>query len=745
MSDVIDPDYNQEAHEKLIKTIQAIGRTKATSKRGTVKKKVKKVSAGELIGAIHSTRNLDDIKKELQKKKNADKKGKGTTLSAPLHRLANERIHSSVAYSEAKRDLAVWAPVVQENRLADQLVFPIEQNEAVDQSGTERLQNFKPRTSLELEMANILGTSKNTLPNEKLYTEAEMELLKAMSLEEAKAKCAKLQKMRALVSYREAKLRRQAKIKSKSYHRHLKRQKRKQLIKEFDELLLKDPEASKEKLAEIERQRILERATLKHRNGSKRIQMLARHASKDTNAKRALEEQIRLGRELVEKHGMESDSDSDNDGADVGTENALNPQLLLEKAAEIAAQEETLETSESNPALRVSLRRLRQEQKISSEKTAATAQQALVGRHNLRADGATRREMEMDSEKIWEEDATWDVTRDEVPSSQEPIENTDAVREQERVETVSSGSIRKRKLEVSEKKEKKKKKKKKVCETSANVEELFDNAEQRLIELTTKEAELIRHAEKNVEAHDADNTTHIVDCVENLAGKDTDDVFNGVRNAGAMKTAKRKMEEEERHSVQEIDILLDPRHFLKAETSAITQVSADLMERVDDFEVEAEQEALVAAAFEDDDVIGDFEAEKSAVEEREKPKDLDLTLQGWGSWTGPGIASKKKDRFVIKAEKKKRKDQGRNGLIISEAVDSSIDKVQPHSVPFPYTTVEDYEAVVRQPIGKEWNPQRIHQKLIKPAVLTRAGRIIRPLDKEVALKEHFKEISDELT
>lgn len=53
---MIDPDYNQEAHEKLIKTIQAIGRTKATSKRGTVKKKVKKVSAGELIGAIHSTR-----------------------------------------------------------------------------------------------------------------------------------------------------------------------------------------------------------------------------------------------------------------------------------------------------------------------------------------------------------------------------------------------------------------------------------------------------------------------------------------------------------------------------------------------------------------------------------------------------------------------------------------------------------------------------------------------------------------
>uniref|UniRef100_A0A914ZX23 U3 small nucleolar RNA-associated protein 14 n=1 Tax=Parascaris univalens TaxID=6257 RepID=A0A914ZX23_PARUN len=683
MSDVTDSDYDQEAHENLITAIQAIGRIKATSKRGVVKKKVKKVSACELIGAIHSTRNLDEIKKEVQRKKNAHKKGKGSTLPAPLHRLANERIHSSVAYTEAKKDLAVWAPVVQENRLADQLVFTIEQNEAIDQSGTERLQNFKARTSLELEMANILGTSKNALPNEKLYTEAEMELLKAMSLEEAKAKCAQLQKVRALVSYREAKLRRQAKIKSKSYHRHLKRQKRKQLIKEFDELLLKDPEASKEKLAQIERQRILERATLKHRNGSKRIQMLARHASKDANAKRALEEQIRLGRELTEKHGMESDSDSDNDGAEVGTENALTPQLLLEKAAEIAAQEETLETSESNPALRVSLQQLRQEQKISSEKTAATAQKALVGQHHFRVNGATRREVEMDGKKIWEEDPTWDLTRDEVASSQEPIEKTDTVREQACVETVSSGPVRKRKLGVSEKKEKKKKTKK-ACETSANVKELFDNAEQRLVELTTKEAELIRHTEKkSTEARDADNMAHIGECVGNLDDKGTDEVFNGVRNAGAMKAAKKKMEEEERHSAQEIDISLDPRHFLNAETSAITQVSADLMERVDDFDVEAEQEALVAAAFEDDDVIGDFEAEKSAIEEQEKPKDLDLTLQGWGSWIGPGIASKKKDRFVVKAEKKKRKDQGRNGLIISEAVDSSIDKVQPHSVSIP--------------------------------------------------------------
>lgn len=40
-------------------------------------------------------------------------------------------------------------------------------------------------------------------------------------------------------------------------------------------------------------------------------------------------------------------------------------------------------------------------------------------------------------------------------------------------------------------------------------------------------------------------------------------------------------------------------------------------------------------------------------------------------------------------------------------------------VPFPYTTVEDYETVVRQPLGKEWNPQRVHMKLIQPQIVTK--------------------------
>lgn len=104
-------------------------------------------------------------------------------------------------------------------------------------------------------MAEVLGKSKNNLKNDDMYTEAEKEIIKAMSLKEARAKCHELQKTRRLQGYQEAKFRRQAKIKSKQYHRIKKRQERRNQIKEFEELLVKDPEAAKEKLLQLQTDR----------------------------------------------------------------------------------------------------------------------------------------------------------------------------------------------------------------------------------------------------------------------------------------------------------------------------------------------------------------------------------------------------------------------------------------------------------------------------------------------------------
>ncbi|CAI2319112.1 unnamed protein product [Caenorhabditis sp. 36 PRJEB53466] len=166
------------------------------------------------------------------------------------------------------------------------------------------------------------------------------------------------------------------------------------------------------------------------------------------------------------------------------------------------------------------------------------------------------------------------------------------------------------------------------------------------------------------------------------------------------------------------EIEIDPSKFLELNTNDLTQVSADFVEKMDQFDEEAAQ--VINEAFKDDDVIGDFEEMKEGVKQKEKVKDIDLNLAGWGAWIGPGTTEKKRRRnFVVKAKEKKRRDGERNGLVITESLTAKdgIGKMQPRSLPFPYSRVQDYEAVLKQPLGLEWNMEKMRDELCKPAVV----------------------------
>lgn len=63
-----------------------------------------------------------------------------------------------------------------------------------------------------------------------------------------------------------AKAHRQNKIKSKKFHRIQRKEKIKQQLKEFEELLKTDPETAKEKLKQLEKVRAEERMTLRHKS-----------------------------------------------------------------------------------------------------------------------------------------------------------------------------------------------------------------------------------------------------------------------------------------------------------------------------------------------------------------------------------------------------------------------------------------------------------------------------------------------
>lgn len=93
--------------------------------------------------------------------------------------------------------------------------------------------------------------------------------------------------------------------------------------------------------------------------------------------------------------------------------------------------------------------------------------------------------------------------------------------------------------------------------------------------------------------------------------------------------------------------MIDPSQFMAVERD-LPASGVDLVTSGGDDD--EGQSFKVAMAFaEDDDVVAEFVSEKKNIIDREKPKDIDLRLPGWGEWSGPGITASKrrKKRFGL--------------------------------------------------------------------------------------------------
>jgi len=109
---------------------------------------------------------------------------------------------------------------------------------------------------------------------------------------------------------------------------------------------------------------------------------------------------------------------------------------------------------------------------------------------------------------------------------------------------------------------------------------------------------------------------------------------------------------------------------------------------------------------------------------------LRRTLPGWGSWGGDGVQARH-NKFMKKAPEVKKKDK----IIISNAVNEKLRKHLVSSVPFPFKSVQDFEASMRLPIGRDFIPESAHRKLTLPSVVTKAGTIIEPMTEEILVQE----------
>ena len=217
-----------------------------------------KVSIGRLTETISKNTKQKQIARQL---KNAFKNE--NTLSKPLEKIHSEKIQRTIAYDNTRAKLNRWDAVVESNKAADQLVFPLNTDKVdiIDQK--KSYSNYRIKSEL-MKSLEIFEAEKN--PKKNVEAEPESEDDGKLSVEEMRARRKELAKIRTREGFKISKARLQSKIKSKTYHKLKKREKVKQNMKDFEALKAIDPEAALKELEKIEKQRMEERAGLRHKN-----------------------------------------------------------------------------------------------------------------------------------------------------------------------------------------------------------------------------------------------------------------------------------------------------------------------------------------------------------------------------------------------------------------------------------------------------------------------------------------------
>lgn len=165
-------------------------------------------------------------------------------------------------------------------------------------------------------------------------------------------------------------------------------------------------------------------------------------------------------------------------------------------------------------------------------------------------------------------------------------------------------------------------------------------------------------------------------------------------------------------------------------SSSSTMQLAQVMERLPEKQPELaeEQRELVKRAFANVAEM-DFAQEKLALEEKELAEAAVPAIgAGWGSWTGLGVQARKPAAVAPTPASLARKPQDqRANVIVSHRTNKLHRKYQVDSVPYPFTSREQYERSLDSAVGLEWNTTQQHEKKVKPLVQVKAGTVIQPI------------------
>ncbi|XP_004534100.1 U3 small nucleolar RNA-associated protein 14 homolog A [Ceratitis capitata] len=813
-----EEQFNPKAHKKLLQGISSLGKAqhiRKTTRNEPIRQQdefqlVKPVDESvarypvglyDIVRVLQTTNRHIEAGKQLKVVQSSKK-----VLDKPLEKPQADRIKRGLGYDKTKKNLNRWDAVVTHNRNAETQVFPLRSETIyVDTSmyrkPLERSLKSDLARELEAEQARLKAVKRELTgetENEEELAKKEEELLKKkLTRDEQIARRKELAYLKLRESQKSLKARKQNKIKSKKYHKLLKKQKMQEQIKQFEILQKTNPEAALEKLNELEKSRVLERANLRHKNTGTWAKNLQIRAKYDKEVRKDLAEQLQISRQLTKK---QNDSDEENENEivqksaqlemekDVTDSDPFNPwtrvgkvqrdnqttneegenwrkywldrnqnEKLLEDYKKLLAQEKSDQTDDEEKETK--------EETVKSEKSSAEVESKIIKeksskKKNLKQKGNTSAQTkkkenktnnksedvktEFNTSKTGEwlvEDITTSGTSN-LPNGKSENNIDDIFDKQEdKIRERMSKKLKKlnkkaKLLQKAKLKNKKSKTKKKKDELK-NLKELsFQKGATRPVideELITENTAPSKEDGKNLEKILENDNQNINSKAETVKP-----------------TAKPVVKEIQPSTTIDPNKLADVK--IKQKVNNFIGLNETIGAVDDDIEMSGDEEhdkayhdqqLTISQAFEDDDIIADFTRDK-AKDSEIKNAEIDLFMPGWGSWAGAGISAErqvanKSKRLVLKlAKKEKRRDDNKGGLYINESASKKLRTHLVSEVPFPFTSVADYEGSIRATIGRNCVPETAFRMLTRPAVITHKGQVIEPMDQSELTKPQRK-------
>lgn len=571
----------------------------------------------------------------------------------------------------------------------------------------------------ELRKARIGDTT-----DENALARQEHDLLeKKLRRDELYARRRELNYLKMRESQKSAKARMQNKIKSKKFHKLQKRQRMLEQMKEFELLQKTNPEAALEKLNALEKSRVLERASLRHKNTGTWAKNLQVRAKYDKDVRKDLAEQLAVSRQLTEK---KVDTDSEDELAakekaievEQGDQDPFNPWTKTK-----AAEKNKKYPEEGDTNWRKYWTERNENEKLLAEHRADLEE--------------LREKQEHQEENTSEADIKPKLKQKKKNKKKKTtVENGWIVEE---VEEESTGSTKKTKSldEIFEEHEEKLRGK-----VSKKLEKLKKQAEKLKEPLTkSKKTNKKRDELKNLKDLTFKKTKQRVEIDEPLNQDELEPT-----PALPVVESEEKPSEVPKASEEPTAAVIDPNNVTTITWKQSTRASDVMNDALadddaadyDETDVAAERQLTISQAFEDDDIIADFNKDKTKDSEI-KNNVLQLAMPGWGSWAGAGISQEVLDRrnkrLLLKlAAPEKRRDDNKDRLYINETTSKQARGHMVSSIPFPFTSLADYEASIRAPIGRNYVPETAFRMLTRPAVITRKGQVIEPMDESELIK-----------